>query len=152
MSPWRKNIAVKLPLFWFRSETCRNFGHVTLTHWVFKSFLAGICVQNFFESASKYVVGYIEFQYCFCWSRKLYSSLNVTLTYFLDQSMKLHILRRNQDFCCWFLREDSKKASWLLLLILTSFKVVLTDLARSWFDLVCSWFWLASCWPLDFEL
>ena len=109
MSPWRKNIAVKLPLFWFRSETCRNFGHVTLTHWVFKSFLAGICVQNFFESASKYVVGYIEFQYCFCWSRKLYSSLNVTLTYFLDQSMKLHILRRNQDFCCWFLLFDKWK-------------------------------------------
>ena len=36
-----------------------------------------------------------------CSSRKLYSSLNVTLTYFLDQSMN-HKLRGNKVFCCWF--------------------------------------------------
>ena len=57
-------------------------------------------------------------KYCFCWSRKLYSSLNVTLTYFLDQSMKLHILRRNQDFCCWYLLFDKWKQLRLMFCLL----------------------------------
>ena len=54
----------------------------------------------------------------FCWSRKLYSSLNVTLTYFLDQSMKLHVLRQNQDFCCWFLLFDKWKQLMLMFCLL----------------------------------
>ena len=37
-----------------------------------------------------------------CWSWKLYSSLNVTLTYFLDQSMNF-IYQEEIYFCCWFL-------------------------------------------------
>ena len=57
-------------------------------------------------------------KYCFCWSRKLYSSLNVTLTYFLDQSMKLHVLRQNQDFCCWFLLFDKWKQLRLMFCLL----------------------------------
>ena len=54
----------------------------------------------------------------FCWSRKLHSSLNVTLTYFLDQSMKLHVLRQNQDFCCWFLLFDKWKQLRLMFCLL----------------------------------
>ena len=38
MQPWRKNIAVKLPPFLAWSASCSNFGHVTLTRWVSKSF------------------------------------------------------------------------------------------------------------------
>ena len=57
MSPWKKNIAVKLPPFWSWSETCRNFGHVTLTCWVFsRAFWAGIFVQKFVESVSKNIL------------------------------------------------------------------------------------------------
>ena len=37
---YEKNIAVKLPPFWSSSENCRNFGHVTLTRWGFKSLLS----------------------------------------------------------------------------------------------------------------
>ena len=54
----------------------------------------------------------------FCWSRKLYSSLNVTLTRFHCQSMKLDILRRNQVFCCWFPLFDKWKQLRLMLCLL----------------------------------
>ena len=124
MSPWKKNIAVKLPPFWSWSETCRNFGHVTLTCWVFsRAFWAGIFVQKFVESVSKNILLDIdEFQAEEASSLlilRLYSSLNITLTYFLDQSMKLHVLRRNQDFCCWFLLFHKWKQLRLMFCLLT---------------------------------
>ena len=83
---------VKLPPFWFSSENCRNFGHVTLTRWVFKSLLSrNFCSEIFWECLKNILLdiwmNFMLKKHRFCWSRKLYSSLNVTLTYFLDQSM-----------------------------------------------------------------
>ena len=107
MSPWKKNIAVKLPPFWSWSETCRNVGHVTLTCWVFsRAFWAGIFVQKFVESVSKNILLDIdEFQ------TEEASSLLILKAIFLSKCHtnilswpihELHKLRGNKVFCCWF--------------------------------------------------
>ena len=108
MSPWKKNIAVKLPPFWSWSETCRNFGHVTLTCWVFsRAFWAGIFVQKFVESVSKNILLDIdEFQ------AEEASSLLILKAIFLSKCHtnilswpihELHISRGNIFFAVDFL-------------------------------------------------
>ena len=84
----------------------------------------------------------------FCWSRKLYSSLNVTLTRFHCQSMMLDILRRNQVFCCWFPLFDKWKQLRLMLcllplntynlkLYLCHTNTVFLRMAKSYFRISC---------------
>ena len=69
-----------------------NFGHVTLTCWVFQqSFKHESLFRNLLTVPQNIFYGIqMNFRlkkHSLCSSRKLYSSLNVTLTYFLDQSM-----------------------------------------------------------------
>ena len=83
-----------------------------------------------------------------CWSRKLYSSLNVTLTHFHCQSMKLDILRRNQVFFVNFLRLiNGSNLGWCFAfclwthIIWNCIYVTLTQSFYTWQRAVGEFFW-----------
>ena len=108
MSPWRKFIAVKLPPFLSWSEKCSKFGHVTLTHWFFKSLLHQSFGQTFFWKCVKKVllkisINFRMYEHWFCPSRTFYCIFNVTLTRPYCKYMVLNELQNQWFFGVNFL-------------------------------------------------